>query len=403
MQHDYDVLIVGGGLAGNCLALALKDSGLHIALIEASTREQLHDSPAGDRALALSAGTIKLLQAINAWKGIESKATAIKDIHISDQGHFGKSRLSAKKQGVDALGYVISARDIEDHVAELVEQTEITQICPARVVGLMSGSEPVNVSLKQNEQSINLTAKLVIGADGGQSSVRRLLDISQQQTDYGQTALVTTVKSSLPHNNVAFERFTASGPLAMLPINNEECSVVWTRTHEQADDLMSSSEENFIEQLQDCFGYSLGQLTLTAPRRAFPLSLIRADRMTSGRSVIIGNAVHQLHPVAGQGFNLGMRDVVQLAEMLIEQHLKNADVGDAQFLKHYAETRQKDHDQTIGFTSNLVKIFSSDWLPMAAARSISLAVMDHLPFAKSALAKHAMGLAGRLPRVGNRK
>lgn len=403
MQHDYDVLIVGGGLAGNCLALALKDSGLRIALIEASTRKQLHDSPAGDRALALSAGTIKLLQAISGWKGIEQKATAIKDIHISDQGHFGKSRLSAKKQGVDALGYVISARDIEDHVAELVEQAGITQHCPARIVGLMSGPETANISLKQNQQSINLTAKLVIGADGGQSSVRRLLDISQQQTDYEQTAIVTTVKTSLPHNNVAFERFTSSGPLAMLPINNDECSVVWTRTHEQADDLMSSNEDDFIEQLQSCFGYPLGQLTITAPRRAFPLSLIQADRMTSGRAVIIGNAVHQLHPVAGQGFNLGIRDVVQLAEMLIEQHLKNEDVGDVEFLKHYAEARQKDHKLTIGFTNNLVKIFSSDWLPMAAARSISLAVMDHLPFAKSALATHAMGLAGRLPRVGNRK
>ncbi len=403
MQHDYDVLIVGGGLAGNCLALALKESGLHIAVIEANTRKQLYDSPAGDRALALSAGTINLLQAINVWKGIEPKATAIKDIHISDQGHFGKSRLSAKKQGVDALGYVISARDIEDHVAGLVEQADITQICPARVVGLMSGSETVNVSLKQNEQSINLTAKLLVGADGGHSSVRRLLDISQQQTDYGQTALVTTVKTALPHGNVAFERFTASGPLAMLPINTDECSVVWTRSSEQADDLISSSEDDFVAQLQACFGYPLGQLTLTAPRRAFPLRLIRADSMTAGRTVIIGNAVHQLHPVAGQGFNLGLRDVVQLAEMLINQQQKNADVGDARVLQQYAEARQKDHDQTIRFTNNVVKIFSSDWLPMAAARSISLAVMDHLPFAKSALARHAMGLAGRLPRVGRRK
>lgn len=402
MQHDYDVLVVGGGLAGNCLALALKDSGLHLAVIEANTKEQLQNSPAGDRALALSAGTVKLLQAINAWKGVESLATAIKDIHISDQGHFGKARLSATRQGVDALGYVICARDIEGHVAELVEQAEIERICPTRVVGLMSGLETVNVSLKQDQQSINLSAKLLVGADGGQSSVRKLLEISQQVTEYEQTALVTTVKSSSPHKNVAYERFTKSGPLAMLPVNNEECSVVWTRSHEEAEDLMSISESDFISRLQDCFGYHLGALTLSAPRRAFPLSLIRAESMTVGRTVIIGNAVHQLHPVAGQGFNLGMRDVAQLAEMLQKQHQDNADVGDKTLLKHYAESRQKDHDHTIGFTNNVVKIFSSDWLPMAATRSIGLAVMDHIPAAKSVLAKHAMGLAGRLPRIGMR-
>jgi 2-octaprenyl-6-methoxyphenol hydroxylase len=402
MQHEYDILIVGGGLAGNCLALALKDSGLRLATIEASTRKQLKNSPAGDRALALSAGTVKLLQAINVWGGIQEVATAIKDIHISDQGHFGKARLSAKKQGVDALGYVIAARDIEGHVAKLVGQAGIEQICPARVVGLMSGLDSVNVSLKQDEQSINLSAKLLVGADGGQSSVRKLLEISQQVKEYGQTALVTTVKPSLSHNNVAYERFTKSGPLAMLPVSDEECSVVWTRSHEEAEGLMSGSEADFIAQLQECFGYQLGALTLSAPRRTFPLTLIRADNMVVGRTVIIGNAVHQLHPVAGQGFNLGMRDVAQLAEMLQTQQQKQADIGDKAMLKQYAESRQKDHDHTIGFTDNVVKIFSSDWLPMAAARSIGLAVMDHTPPAKSVLAKHAMGLAGRLPRVGNR-
>ena len=402
MQYDYDVLIVGGGLAGNCLALALKDCGLNIALIEAQTREQLHASPAGDRALALSAGTVTLLHALDAWKGVEHLATAIKDIHVSDRGHFGKARLSAKKQNVDALGYVISARDIEQQVATLVEQADIKQICPARVTGLISGLDSVNVSLKQADKSLSLSAKLLVGADGGQSSVRRLLDIPQQVTEYGQTVLVTTVKTSLPHKNIAFERFTASGPLAMLPASKDECSVVWTRTHEEADALMLGSEADFLAALHDCFGYMLGALRLSAPRRAFPLTLIRAESMVSGRAIILGNAVHQLHPVAGQGFNLGIRDVVQLAEMLQQQQQENADVGEQGLLKRYAEARQKDHDQTIGFTNNLVKIFSTNWLPIAASRSISLAVMDHVPLAKSVLARHAMGLAGRLPRIGSR-
>ncbi len=403
MQYDYDVLIVGGGLAGNSLALALKDSGLRIALVEASSREQMQNSPAGDRALALSAGTVKLLQALDAWESIKDKATAIKNIHISDRGHFGKARLSAKKEGVDALGYVISARNIEGHLAELVKNTEITQICSTRVVGLISDSEAVHLSLKNNEQSINLTVKLVVGADGGQSTVRRLLEIPQQLTEYDQTALITTVRTTLPHNNTAYERFTESGPLAVLPVNEEECSIVWTRMQEDAEDLMASSESVFLEQLQHCFGYALGELILSAPRRAFPLSLIQAENMVSGRTVIIGNAVHQLHPVAGQGFNLGIRDVVQLAEMLLEQQKKQADIGAADFLQHYAELRKKDHNLTIGFTDGLVKIFSTDWFPIAAGRSISLAVLDHIPLAKSLLAKHAMGMAGRLPRIGHRQ
>ncbi len=403
MQYDYDILIVGGGLAGNSLALALKDSGLRIALVEASTREQIQNSPAGDRALALSAGTIKLLQALDAWDGIKNKATAIKNIHISDRGHFGKTRLSAKKEQVEALGYVISARNIEGYLAELLGNTEVTQICPGRITGLISDKKAVHLSLKENDKPINLSVKLVVGADGGQSTVRRLLEIPQQITEYDQTALITTVKSSLPHNNTAFERFTESGPLAVLPVNNEECSIVWTRRKEQAEDLMSSSETVFLQQLQQCFGYALGELTLSAPRRAFPLSLIRAEKMISGRVVIIGNAVHQLHPVAGQGFNLGIRDVVQLAEMLLKQQQKKADIGDADFLQRYAELREKDHNLTIRFTDGLVKIFSTDWLPVAVARSISLAVLDHIPIAKSLLAKHAMGLAGRLPRIGHRQ
>ncbi len=403
MQHDYDLLIVGGGLAGNCLALALKDTGLKIAIVEASTREQHYASPAGDRALALAAGTVKMLEAMGIWQGISEAATAIKNIHISDQGHFGKVRLSAQKEQVAALGYVITARDIEAHVAKLVADADMELICPARLVGLIAGNDTVNVSLKRGDEPLNISAKLLVGADGGNSSVRNLLEIDQHITEYGQTALVTTVKSSLPHNNIAFERFTASGPLALLPVDNDCCAVVWTRTCPDAEALMSGGVADFMAELQQCFGYKLGKLSLAAPRRAFPLSLIRAEKMIAPRTVIIGNAVHQLHPVAGQGFNLGLRDVVQLAEMIIKQHQANQDIGDADFLTAYAKSRQKDHDRTIDFTNSVVRIFSNDWLVLAAARNIGLAMLDHIPIAKTWLTRHAMGLAGRLPRLGSRR
>ncbi len=394
MQYHYDVLIVGGGLTGNSLALALRDSGLKVAIVEANTRQQLLAAPTGDRALALAAGTVAKLENLGLWQGVSDSATAIKQIHISDQGHFGKVRLSAEKEKVDALGYVIEARTIEAHLAEQVDQSGIEQLCPARVVAITTGQDHVNVSLKLHKESIIATAKLVVGADGGNSSVRNLLEIPQQRTDYEQTALVTTVKSSLPNQNVAYERFTSSGPLALLPVDKTHSAVVWTRTNADADALMEGSEADFLAQLQDCFGYKLGELSLTAPRRAFPLSLIRAEQMLAERTVIIGNAAHQLHPVAGQGFNLGLRDVVDLAEMLINRQQQALDIGSADFLHSFAKIRLQDQNRTISFTDNVVRIFSNDWLALAAARNLGLSLLDHIPAAKSLLARYAMGLAG---------
>jgi 2-octaprenyl-6-methoxyphenol hydroxylase len=397
----YDIAIVGGGLAGNSLGLALNNHGLNIAIIEANTREEQANSPAGDRALALAAGTVAILNSLGAWQAVSAKATAIKDIHVSDRGHFGKVRLSACKEKVEALGYVITAHDIESHLANLVENTSIARICPARLVGLASEPNHVNVSLIDHGKSIKLRSKLLVGADGGNSSVRTLLGIDQQCTDYNQTALVTTVKATLPHQNTAYERFTESGPLALLPIGKHDCSVVWTRTKEDAEALMAWSEEEFTQALQDCFGFRLGKLTLSAPRRAFPLSLIRAQKMHSGRVVLIGNAVHQLHPVAGQGFNLGLRDVQQLSDLILARHKSTEDIGDPDFLENYVAARQRDHSQTIAFTDSLVKLFSNTMPALTLARNIGLATLDHLPFAKSLLSRHAMGLTQHLPNTVN--
>jgi 2-octaprenyl-6-methoxyphenol hydroxylase len=399
MQTEYQVIIVGGGLAGGCLAIALKQAGLKTAVIEAISHEQRANSGAGDRALALAAGTVKMLERIGIWQEVETKATAIKKIHISDQGHFGKTRLSAENEGVNALGFVISARDIETHVCQLLGNYKIDQLCPARVVGLASGGDLAHLSIKKDDESHALSAQLIIGADGGQSSVRKLLEIRQKVVEYGQTAIVTTVKPEKNHRNIAYERFTSSGPLALLPMANA-FAVVWTRTHEQAESLLALSETDFIEQLHDCFGYRLGKFSLQAPRRAFPLTLVRAERMIDDRVVMIGNAVHQLHPVAGQGFNLGLRDVVQLAEMMIEQHQLGNDVGDASVLNRYAQARQEDHDRVVNFTNSVVQLFSNEWLPVAAVRNMGLALLDQLPLAKTQVARHAMGLSGRMPRLG---
>ena len=402
MKYDYDVLIVGGGIAGNCLALALQSSNLKIAIVEASTRQQLHDSPAGDRALALASGTVTMLDALGVWETAKSAATPIDKIHISDQGHFGKTRLSAKQERVAALGYVMTARDLEDAVADLIAQTDIKQINPARVMGIASDESLAHISLKQGDTALTLSAKLVVGADGGQSSVRKLLDIEQSITDYQQTAIVTTIKTAVAHDNTAFERFTSSGPLALLPFK-DEYAVVWTRSTADAEQLMLESETEFLTHLQEVFGYKLGAFSLTAARRSFPLSLIRANSMYSGRTVIIGNAVHQLHPVAGQGFNLGLRDVVQLAEVVLKATEQNQDIGAYPLLNQYAEQRQKDHDTVIHFTNGVVKLFSNEWLSFAAARNAGLALLDSLPGAKKQLARYAMGLNTRMPHIAKRR
>ena len=388
----FDVIIIGGGLAGNSLALALNGHGLNIAVIEAYTRDVLANSPAGDRALALAAGSVDILSALQAWQAVSAKATAIKDIHVSDRGHFGKTRLSAHKENVEALGYVITARDIESQLADLVEKTSIQRICPATLMNLSFDKHHVNISVEYKGETHSFKAKLVVGADGGNSSVRNLLGISQQTTDYNQTALVTTVRASLPHRNTAYERFTESGPLALLPIDKYHFSAVWTRSTEDAYTLMTCREEDFIRSLQECFGFRLGRLTLSAPRRAFPLSLIRAVKMHSGRVVLIGNAVHQLHPVAGQGFNLGLRDAYQLAEKIVTRHETGQDIGDPEFLNSYVLSRQRDHSHTIMFTDSLVKIFSNSFPALALARNIGLAALDHLPMVKSLLSRYAMGL-----------
>lgn len=396
---DYDLLIVGGGLAGNCLALALQHSSLKIAIIEAQEREILQTAALGDRALALAAGTVEALKTLNIWQGIEHAATAIEQIHISDRGHFGKTRLSAQKENVTALGYVITARDLETHIANQVDVTQnVTLYCPARVMGLMADENVVFVNLKHGNETHNLTAKLVVGADGGQSSVRQLLNIQQHVSDYAQTALVTTVSTTRPHRNVAYERFTSSGPLALLPMGTHDCAVVWTRTSNEAESLMLGSEADFIAQLQECFGYRLGILTLRAPRRAFPLSLIHAETMISQRAVIIGNAAHQLHPVAGQGFNLGLRDVIVLADMLQQQN-ETGDIGAWEFLQRYAQARKTDQSRTINFTDTVVRLFSNEWLALAAVRNAGLALLDVLPFAKTLLARQAMGFANNVARL----
>ena len=391
MTTDYDVLIVGGGLVGGSLALALKDASLRIGLVEALSDAERQGSPAGDRALALSRGTVQTLDGLGIWASVAPQAMAIRHIHVSDRGHFGKTRLHARDRGVDALGHVAVARVLEDAIQNQLDSSPITRLCPARIMGIQSGQDSALVALNHAGEQLNISARLVVAADGGSSTVRTLLGIEQNVRSYGQTAIVVEVNTSNDTNDTAYERFTSSGPLAFLPLERRKCSVVWTLTDEEAEDLLHQGELEFTASLQDAFGYWLGTLSLANRPQGFPLKLIQAERMTDQRVVLIGNAMHQIHPVAGQGFNLGLRDAAVLAERIQIQTRLGEDFGDPLFLGQYAEARQADLNRVIRFTDSLVRIFSNEFPPLAWARNLALMSLDRIPAAKRLLSRHAMG------------
>jgi 2-octaprenyl-6-methoxyphenol hydroxylase len=320
----------------------------------------------------------------------------IRHIHVSDRGHFGKTRLHAADKGVDALGYVVVARVLEDAIEAALEERAVERVRPARIIGLKAGGGGIHATLKQHDDCLNLTARLLVAADGGNSTVRTLLGIEQDVREYGQTAIVTEVRTERDTAFTAYERFTSGGPLAFLPLGPKLCSVVWTMNDDRAAELLAQSEAEFTAQLQAAFGTWLGRIEPAGGRHGFPLKLIRAEAMADERVVLIGNAMHQIHPVAGQGFNLGLRDAAMLAERLAAQTAFGGDIGDGDWLAGYAEARRRDLGRVIRFTDSLVRIFSTDFPPLALARNLALVALDRLPGAKRLLARHAMGYGVRL-------
>lgn len=392
MTPDFDLIIVGGGLVGGSLALALRGTPLKIAVIEAQTDAERSLAASGDRALALSRNTVQALRGLGIFDAVEDQAAPIRRIHISDRGHFGKARLDAKDRGVEALGHVVVARGLEQSIAEaMAAENAITTFQPARILSLKAGPESILVSLRSGDQDRVISSRLVVAADGGNSTVRSLLNIPQSIRDYQQTAVVTEVSTSKDHQGTAFERFTRSGPLALLPLGPKRCSVVWTLASEDATEVLTEGESEFVDQLQDAFGQWLGVLTLARKPQGFPLKLIQAEQMTDDRVILIGNAMHTIHPVAGQGFNLGLRDAAVLAERISARHRLGEDIGDAGFLAQYAEARRSDLATVIRFTDSLIRIFSNEVPPLVALRNLALLTFDRLPFAKRLLARRAMG------------
>ncbi len=391
-MQTYDVLIVGGGLTGASLALALKRLGFAIALVEEVSSKQRWNSSAGDRALALAKGSVEIFHDLGVWAKVAEKATPIKHIHVSDRGHFGKTRLDAQEVDVDAFGQVVLARSLEQAVAAACVEQRIEMLCPACVIGLRLGSNAVEAKLVQDERLLNYRARLVVAADGGQSRIRKWIGIGQKVYDYNQTALVSTIRPERSHCFTAFERFTASGTLALLPLPKGQSALIWTCSKEEAKSAQTLSSSQFEERLQEKFGWKLGRLKLVAPLCSFPLRLILAERLFAERVALVGNAAHQLHPVAGQGLNLGLRDVAVLARLLREHLCRGRDPGEFTLLERYAKMRLFDHRLIIGFSHGLVQWFTPLIPPLALARNLGLVALDHWPLGKRLLAYQAMGM-----------
>jgi len=406
MNRDYDILIVGGGMVGASMACALAPLDLRIGVIEAVPFRSESQPSYDDRAIALAYGSKVVLETMGLWQKLGEQVSPITKIHVSDRGHFGATRIDAAEEKVEALGYVVENRVMGAVLAELLPTIEnIDLICPAEVIRFSDDGERATLEIDREGVMESYSAQLVVAADGGNSAIRQMVGINTRNWDYGQSAVIANVSPERPHNGVAFERFTDTGPVAMLPNSPlgsddpKRCSLVWTVRTEDQERVLNLSDEEFLGELQERFGYRLGRLQKVGERHAYPLALVRAKEHVRPRLALIGNAAHTLHPIAGQGYNLGLRDVAVLADVLASAHAEGADLGTMSVLEQYAEWRTWDHRKVIGFTDTLARLFSNPLAPLALARNIGLFAMDVVPPFKRALTRQTMGLAGKLPRL----
>lgn len=425
-KQFFDIIISGGGLSGSLMALSLADltktdgSLLSIAIVEANKPElstlagqkaelNTHTSPLfDDRVLALSHASAKYLDRVGVWQHISNDACAIDKIDISDRGHYGKARLEAKDHGVSALGYVIAMAKIgQGQLTALACKKNVHWFTPDTISAIdwqpnsklntnfnnELANNIVNVTLNSGDV---LQTSLLLGCDGVNSPCRKLANIDVNKSDYQQVALIANVATKKAHNNKAFERFTEFGPIAMLPLvtlnsSQSRCSLVWTMPAEQSAELLAHNNEEFSQQLELAFGSWLGEITQVGKRDVYPLVLLHAKQQTYHRMALIGNASHTIHPIAGQGFNLGLRDVQLMANLVTKQLQNNADIGSFTLLNDYAKKRAKDQKQIITLTDSLVTLFSNNLPPLVAGRNISLKIMNYLQPMKKTLVNKLMG------------
>ena len=396
---DVDIAIVGGGMVGASLALGLRGLGVRVLLIEGVAPGSTGQPSFDDRTTALGNASRRILESLGVWSAMAARAAAIRTIHVSDAGRFGFARLRAEEQGIDAFGYVVANRVLGAVLWEkLTASPDIALKVPAKAQTIHIGDGGVKLGVTTDGgEPEDVQARLVVAADGAHSNVRAAADIEAGVEDYDQVALVANVAADRPHDGTAYERFTPTGPLAVLPLHDGSYGVIWSCRPENAARLLSLDDNSYLRELQGCFGWRAGKFLRVGRRVSYPLKLTRAAATTANRTVLIGNAAQALHPVAGQGFNLGLRDAAMLAEVIA--NASEADVGAPTVLERFARWRVADRSGVIRFTDGLVKLFGSSRPGLGILRDLGLLMFDLTPPAKSALARVSAGFGGPTPRL----
>ena len=385
--------IIGGGLVGASLALALQEGarqrGWRIVLIEPFAPGNSYQPSYDARSSALSYGTRQIYERLGLWPVLSARAEPIRQIHVSDRGRFGATRLSAESEGVPALGYVVENAWLGQCLWQALDAEVVEWRCPAEVTALQALGDGYRLTLNDGSQ---LDCDLAVLADGGRSGLREQLGIAVKTTPYGQSALIANISTAEAHQGQALERFTDDGPMALLPLSENRSALVWTRQGSDAQRLAALPDREFLAELQLVFGYRLGALTQVGARHLYPLSLIEASEQVRPHLVVLGNAAHSLHPIAGQGYNLSLRDTLALAEALLDSP---ATPGDFSVLQDYLQRQRLDQQMTVGFSDQVTRLFSTAQPLLVAGRNLGLLGLDLLPPAKHWFARQAMGLGTR--------
>lgn len=402
---SYDIVIVGAGMSGCLLALSLLKQNAQLRVLLLDENAQRVERPAtfdkkaitkqigneknpsfDARCIALNAGSVDILNGLSLWSEIKTNAQAIEQIQVSDKGYFGALELIPENKGT-AFGYVVELQHVGKILARALSAfRSLTTLYNVKLNTIEQTVDFITCQLS-NQQTIS--AKLCVGADGSNSQVRKLARISSTSVDYQRSAIICNVRCSKPHQSIAYERFTKSGPIALLPLTKNRYSLVYCVESDQAESLAELSESAFLEQLQLQFGYRAGLFEETGKRDIYPLSLLNTTKPIAHRVVCIGNAAHSLHPVAGQGFNLGLRDLFVLAKVITESDPNN--IGSFLMLNQYWQYRAKDHNRTILMTDSLVRVFSNQYSLLSIPRNIGLQTMSLFPSLSQPIIEQAKG------------
>lgn len=401
MSEQYDLIIIGGGLVGASLCLALAHLPIRIAIIEAKVINYNSPTHSDARSIALSYGSFKIFSTMGLKQDLLLNSAPIFKIHVSDQGRFGSTVFTAKDLQVPALGYVISFDAINQLLAQHLLHCKNTELfAPSQIIDVSKSQDNIwQINIKHKDQIIALKSQLMIAADGNNSTIRQQQQFPIIEKDYPQSAILTKIRLKHAHSNTAYERFTHDGAIALLPLNDLNASIVWTMPHHKAKQMMSATDEIFLHNLQQSFGSRLGNFVEIGIRYYFPLKMIIAKQQIKSGLLLLGNAAQSLHPIAAQGFNLALKHVAFLADAINKAYNEKLEITDNYLIENYLNKIEKDRQQIINFTHYLTKIFGNNTILLNSLRDSGLTLLDLLPNTKKMFAQKCMGLSGKLPNI----